>query len=496
MSLPSTAVDYIRHDGQQVDRSNSRLSQVNEVARSIHGSFTKEPTATTSVHEVEENSSSADEFKLPSRSSLFVVIFGNVLLQTNFFVIVSTASMYAEYLGGTATFSGLVIGIPTVFSGLALLVTTRFDKGRYNACFQLAYGCAILGNIIYALAYRAHFLYMILIGRMVTGVAFICFMYHKRYCSDPRLVGIRRRTTLASLLVVGQVFGISAGPFLGGVLYKIGFKNAIFNGFTSPGWIMAGTWVSFWVLSNFLFEDTPAHPSRASTPSSSSQNIALTTLSTSQAPSNSTSPTPERPTLSSLSWRQLGVTFLMCYFAMTCFLILGAWEANIPVYAGLPSTLHYSPFQAGNFIALGGICTLPFLLANVRYARRFQDRVTLATGTTLGLAGILIMTSLVTTNRVSFWPYLISWFLVALGFNLASTCTLALLSKQLPDDWNTGVSMAIQYSNYAGRVTGAVLGGAGVKMGMLNYLGLQIAVVGFGGLVYMLLWKDLKAKTG
>lgn len=106
------------------------------------------------------------------------------------------------------------------------------------------------------------------------------------------------------------------------------------------------------------------------------------------------------------------------------------------------------------------------------------------------------MTSLVKANRVSFWPYLISWFLVALGFNLASTCTLALLSKQLPDDWNTGVSMAIQYSNYTGRVTGAVLGGAGVKMGMLNYLGLQIGVVGFGGFMYMLLWKDLKAKTG
>lgn len=466
------------------------------MARSIQGSFTKEPATTTTVQEVEDNTSADDEFKLPSRSSLFVIIFGNVLLQTNFFIIVSTASIYAEFLGGTATFSGLVIGIPTVFAGLSLLVTTRFDKGRYNACFQLAYGCTILGNIIYALAYRAHFLYMILIGRMVTGISFICFMYHKRYCSDPRLVGIRRRTTLASLLVVGQVFGISAGPFLGGVLYKIGFKNDVFNGFTSPGWIMAGTWVSFWVLSNFLFEDPPAFPSRTSTPppSPSSPDIPLATLSGN--PSRPSTPPTQPPTFASLSWRQIGVTFLMCYFAMTCFLILGAWEANIPVYAGLPSTLHYSPFQAGNFIALGGICTLPFLLANVRYARRFQDRVTLATGTSIGLVGIFIMVGLVATNSVSFWPYLIAWFLVALGFNLGSTCTLSLLSKQLPDEWNTNVSMAIQYSNYTGRVTGAVLGGAGVKMGMLNYLGLQIGIVGFGSLMYMILWKDLKAKTG
>ncbi|KAJ7062203.1 hypothetical protein C8F01DRAFT_1136863 [Mycena amicta] len=38
--------------------------------------------------------------------------------------------------------------------------------------------------------------------------------------------------------------------------------------------------------------------------------------------------------------------------------------------------------------------------------------------------------------------------------------------------------MMIQYSNYAGRVTGAVLGGAGVQMGMKWYVGVQMGVVG------------------
>jgi hypothetical protein len=53
------------------------------------------------------------------------------------------------------------------------------------------------------------------------------------------------------------------------------------------------------------------------------------------------------------------------------------------------------------------------------------------------------------------------WVLVALGFNLASTCTLSLLSKQMPNAWNERTSIAIQYSNYCGRVTVAILGGAG-----------------------------------
>ncbi|EAU93280.1 membrane transporter [Coprinopsis cinerea okayama7 len=494
MSLPTTVVDYIRHDDNQPSHRSSAI----DLGKSLQTTFVQEVTRSEpSIGRVE--ASASDEFKLPSRRSLFVVIFGNALFQVTFFIIVSSASAYAEHLGGTATFSGLTIGIPTVFSGLALLVTTRLDKGRYNGCFQFAYLCAILGNITYGLAYRANFLYLILIGRCITGFSFICFMYHKRYCADPRIVGIRRRTTLASWLVLGQAFGFSAGPFLGGVLHKIGFGNRVFNGYTSPGWIMAGAWCLFWPLSNWLFEDAPPRPapSRSTTPPPTSTPIPTTGIelpTLSQPTSRSPTPPPPPPSWRDLSWRQWGVTACMCWFAMTCFNILGAWESNIPVYSAI--ALGYSPFQAGNFIALGGICTLPFLLLNVRYARKFQDRTTLATGTSLGLAGLLIMLILIKTDKVSFGPFFVCWFLVALGFNLASTCTLSLLSKQLPDEWVTGVSMAIQYSNYTGRVTGAVLGGAGVKIGMPNYLGIQIAIVGFGGVMYLVLWRDLKAKTG
>ncbi|KAH8833325.1 hypothetical protein DL96DRAFT_1585744 [Flagelloscypha sp. PMI_526] len=70
---------------------------------------------------------------------------------------------------------------------------------------------------------------------MAAGVGNIAFMYSKRYCSDPRIVGVRQRTMLAAWLVVGQGVGLTAGPFLGGLLYKVGFGNEVFNGYTSPG---------------------------------------------------------------------------------------------------------------------------------------------------------------------------------------------------------------------------------------------------------------------
>lgn len=61
---------------------------------------------------------------------------------------------------------------------------------------------------------------------------------------------------------------------------------------------------------------------------------------------------------------------------------------------------------------------------------------------------------------------------------------------------SNAIVLAIQYSNYTGRVTGAVWGGSGVKVGMINYVGLEIAIIGVGALMFMTLWRELKAKTG
>ncbi|KIM39119.1 hypothetical protein M413DRAFT_75216 [Hebeloma cylindrosporum] len=481
--LPSTVIDYANRSAHHFQiptaKESTYTSKFSEIVGASKHVFTRRVEPADEEVSVEEN----PEFKLPSRRSLFIIIGGNALFQFSFFVIISSASVYAELLGGSETFSGLIIGIPTAFSGIALIFVTRSDGGRYKQPLNLAYASMVLGNVLYGLAYRANFLYMILIGRIVSGFGYIAFMYSKRYCSDPRIVGVRRRTTLAGWLVIGQGFGFSAGPFIGGLLYKIGFPNKIFNGVTSPGWVVAGFWILFWALSTLIFEDVPAR--------SEDPPIELQTRNETQSIT-----TPETQSLQTQieTPHQWGVIACMCYYSMTCFFILGGWESNIPIYTA--GAFGYSPFNAGNFIALGGISSFPFLLINVRYAKRLQDRTILAAGSTLGLIGLLIMLATLHTQKVTFGSLFVCWFLIALGFNLASTCTLSLLSKQLPDTWNRKVSMAIQYSNYAGRVTGAILGGAGVQIGMMNYIGIQIAVVGIGGVMYLTLWRQLKAKTG
>jgi MFS family permease len=327
---------------------------------------------------------------------------------------------------------------------------------------------SIVGSVCHALAHKANFLYLILIGRMITGIAFTFFMYAKKYCSDPRIVGIRRRTTLAAYLVVGQTGGVSLGPFLGGALYKVGFgpdgDRLAFNGFTSPGWVMAATWLLFWVAVALFFEDVhetaPAIRSphangiESQSPQSREQSTDLPSPRLSQ-PTSFTQVIDEREKFV-LGPRQWGVVITMCWFAMTCFFILGSWEVNIPIFAASSeSSLGHSPFKSGNLIAIGGATTLPLLLANILVGRRVQDRMTLTAGSFIGMVGLVVFEALLVKSSltITFATLLVPWMFVTLGFNLSTTCTLSLLSKKFPDEWNTRMSVAIQLGNYTVRTT-------------------------------------------
>ena len=348
----------------------------------------------------------------------------------------------------------------------------------------------IIGHILYSLAYSVGYLYLILMGRIVNGFAFAMLMYCKRYCSDPRIVGIQRRTTLAAFLIMGQGLGMTASPFFGGLLYKVGFRNKIFNGYTSPGWIMACVWCIFWICVIVWYEDVPRDQAFLPSPPPDSKSMADHQQSSEKAVVFSS---PEPFTLTT---RRVAVIVCMCWLAMTYFFVLGAWESNIPVFGSYAKQLHWSPFAAGNFIALGGAAAFPFLVLNIYLARRIEDRRMMAFGTSLGLIALFIFLALLETDNVNYGGIFVCWWAVVLGFNTAFTVPVSLLSKQFPPSWNNKTSIMVQCSTYIGRVSGAILGGSGVRIGMRAYISVEIALAGIGTLLYIVLWHELKTKRG
>ena len=98
-----------------------------------------------------------EALKMPKKASLAIMIMANVMLQVivfgpsflhsltasntqlTFFIIVSSSNDYAQHLGGTSTFSGLVIGIPTAVSGLTLLPLMHFDQGNRSPSSSVSF---------------------------------------------------------------------------------------------------------------------------------------------------------------------------------------------------------------------------------------------------------------------------------------------------------------------------------------------------------------------
>ncbi|KAH0834726.1 hypothetical protein J3R83DRAFT_10277 [Lanmaoa asiatica] len=194
----------------------------------------------------DSNELDGEEFKLPKLASLAIVIAHNIMLadvhlrhelhsmtlarqKLSFFIFISS-SEYAEYVDGSATESGVVIRIPSLFSGIILIPMTRYDKGRYTTALHIGRFASILGYVAYAIAYRANFLHLIFIGRCLTGISFLGLMYCKRYCTDPLIVGDD------ALQLVSDWTSSGSDPWSvpRGVLYNVGFQSAIFNGYTSP----------------------------------------------------------------------------------------------------------------------------------------------------------------------------------------------------------------------------------------------------------------------
>lgn len=124
---------------------------------------------------------------------------------------------------------------------------------------------------------------------------------------------------------------MSAGPFFGGLLTKIGTSNEIFNGYTSPAWIMAVVWIVFWVCVYMWFEDVGEHSRRR--PQLAIQSVSLPIEKSLETVPGDTSSDMfgseatlvdafHRRTVSAAQW---GVIVCMCWFAMTCFFILGTF---------------------------------------------------------------------------------------------------------------------------------------------------------------------------
>lgn len=443
----------------------------------------------------------------PPLSQSFIVLLLNFLLNMTFFIIVPTSAAYANALGASTWFSGLTIGISTLIAGLFLVPFSRRYSRNYRFPFLFSSVCILVGEIIYALAGVVNTAWLMFLGRVVLGAGFVSWMYVKKYMTDAAVVGSGKRTMMSACLVTTQVGGMAVGPFVGGLLSKyvspMTEGRRVWNGFTASGWLMAGIFAGFFVVTWVVFRD-PVPPSQLQQDPLELADRTTTSAGTKElkveaAPSL-------RSMIKELNSTQKFSMLTMCWFSMVNFLVLGAWEANIPVFGHL--RFGWSEYNAGNVIALGGLATMPLLFGLVFAAKHLQDRAILAAGLLLGMLGLSLhlgslespthsaVSRLGGLEELNFGNFFSSWFLVALGYNMLTTVTLSLLSKQVPAKYNGLTSTVIQLSNYTGRISGALWGSTIYQVGQFGIVGLELAVTLVGAGLIGFMWRKMDVQRG
>ncbi|KAJ1599448.1 hypothetical protein NDA14_002174 [Ustilago hordei] len=488
--------------------SNDVLSTLPGLANVELGATQREGTTTPAAAMTGYPTVAPDH--LPGITQSGIVLILNLLLNMTFFIIVPTSAAYANELGASTWFSGLTIGISTLIAGCFLVpFSTRYSR-VYRFPFLFSSVCIFTGEIVYALAGLADTAWLMFLGRIILGAGFVSWMYVKKYMTDAAVVGAQKRTMMSACLVTTQVGGMAVGPWIGGVLSKkvrpMTDENRLWNGFTASGWLMAAVFAVFFAVTLLYFKD----PETLS-PSPVQVELAPLSLTIPNAAAKKANKAGNgEPTLGSMI-RELNATqkfsvVTMCWFSMVNFLVLGAWEANIPVFGHL--RFGWSEYNAGNVIALGGLATMPILFALVFAAKHVQDRLILAVGLLFGLLGLsLHMGSLESPTKsavsrlgmltwLNFGSFFTSWFLVALGYNMLTTVTLSLLSKQIPAKYNGLTSTVIQLSNYSGRIGGALWGSTIYQIGQFSIVSFELAVTLIGAFMIGFMWRKMDVQRG
>ncbi|BAU02205.1 hypothetical protein LR48_Vigan10g110900 [Vigna angularis] len=188
--------------------------------------------------------------------SLLLNLANTFLYMVNTYIIVPTADDYSMSLGAAPTVCGIVIGAMAVAQVFSSVYFSAWSNKSYFRPLVFSSIVLFLGNIMYALAYDASSIWILLIGRLLCGFG-SARAVNRRYISD--CVPLKIRMQASAGFVSASALGMACGPALAGIL-QIDFKihKVTFNQNTLPGWVMAVAWLLYLVWLWITFKE-PSH---------------------------------------------------------------------------------------------------------------------------------------------------------------------------------------------------------------------------------------------
>ncbi|WBW74539.1 transmembrane transporter [Schizosaccharomyces osmophilus] len=466
----------------------SRIENVEPVAENIELQTlpNKQKQKQTQVEEVSTTTEAGmyyfeeDPNMLPPKRSIAFILINNLMCEMTATTALPISAAYTQYLGGTDAFSGLVIGIPTLVSLAFMYPMLLFANPKsahgYTLYFRpLLISCfsQIIGHMLYSLAYRAHWVYLILIGRMFNGIGFTMFLYHKKYLADKEFVGRNRSTFLSTLNILAQTLGFMSGAFIGGVLAKASrnSKNLYWNEYTAGSWFMLIAWAVYMVFLKLFFKEVlPVNNRDLTQRAEANQGRGIR-----------------------LSFVQKCFVVFLFLAAFSCYFTVMGYQTSIPIYAS--RAYDYNPFQTGNFLALSSLVVAPFILFSTLLSRWLEDRQIMLLGVLLGTIALVVHLILDAVHKLPVQPYFVIYSLMTFGFGVGAAPFMSLSSKQLHPKFQILVSIVVQVGISLADTVGAITGGAIYNITTVGFIAMNLGLAVLVLIALLCLWNSIKEKT-
>ncbi|XP_027357721.1 SPX domain-containing membrane protein At4g22990-like isoform X2 [Abrus precatorius] len=188
--------------------------------------------------------------------SLLLNLANTFLYMVNTYIIVPTADDYSMSLGAAPTVCGIVIGAMAVAQVFSSVYFSAWSNKSYFRPLVFSSIVLFLGNVLYALAYDAKSIWILLLGRLFCGFG-SARAVNRRYISD--CVPLKIRMQASAGFVSASALGMACGPALAGILQtKFKIYKLTFNQNTLPGWVMAVAWLIYLIWLWITFKE-PSH---------------------------------------------------------------------------------------------------------------------------------------------------------------------------------------------------------------------------------------------
>lgn len=207
--------------------------------------------------------------KVTSKFGLFLHLLVTFLYMANQYVVAPTSAEYSRLLGEDAAMSGLIIGLSPAAALISALVYSIWTNYSFRDPLIVAVTLAVIGNLMYAVAFQMQSANMLFFGRVVSGLGAPRGIA-RRYISDH--VANKHRTLASSHFVTASALGLAFGPLISSI---VTFANVnityTFYGVTlvrlvnvtAPGWIMFALWLTVLVCIFTGYTEPLPRPSRS-----------------------------------------------------------------------------------------------------------------------------------------------------------------------------------------------------------------------------------------